>query len=157
MGEVIDVEVIDKEMVPEIEYVGFWLRVAAAIIDTIWLMIIIVPILWMAYGLDYWTSDKYGMVAGPVDVLAQWVFPAVVSIGFWLALQATPGKMFVGAKIVDAASLGKLTPGQAVLRYLGYFVSVIPLLLGIIWVGFDAKKQGWHDKIAGTLVIKARK
>ena len=32
----------------------------------------------------------------------------------------------------------------------------IPLLLGFIWVAFDAKKQGWHDKLAGTLVVKSR-
>jgi uncharacterized RDD family membrane protein YckC len=36
-----------------------------------------------------------------------------------------------------------------------YVISIIPLFLGLIWVAFDAQKQGWHDKIAGTYVVKA--
>jgi uncharacterized RDD family membrane protein YckC len=44
--------------------------------------------------------------------------------------------------------------GQLIGRYLGYYVSTIPLLLGIIWVGIDRKKQGWHDKLARTVVVR---
>jgi uncharacterized RDD family membrane protein YckC len=33
---------------------------------------------------------------------------------------------------------------------------MLPLCLGIFWVGWDKRKQGWHDKIAGTLVIKEK-
>ncbi len=40
-------------------------------------------------------------------------------------------------------------------RYFGYYVSILPLMLGIIWVGIDKRKQGWHDKLAGTVVIRA--
>ena len=43
----------------------------------------------------------------------------------------------------------------AFLRYIGLIVSIIPLFLGVIWAAFDAQKQGWHDKIAGTYVVKA--
>ena len=43
----------------------------------------------------------------------------------------------------------------AFLRYVGMVISIIPLFLGLIWVAFDAQKQGWHDKIAGTYVVKA--
>jgi uncharacterized RDD family membrane protein YckC len=39
-------------------------------------------------------------------------------------------------------------------RYFAYFLSTIPLGLGLIWVAFDKRKQGWHDKLAGTVVIK---
>jgi uncharacterized RDD family membrane protein YckC len=44
--------------------------------------------------------------------------------------------------------------GQMVMRYIGYYISTIPLLLGLIWVGIDSRKQGWHDKLAGTVVIR---
>ena len=155
MGEVIDVEIIDVEMVPEIEYVGFWARVLASIIDSICALMIIIPVILWVYGTEYLALVENKFVAGPVDLLVQYIFPAVAIIIFWLTRQATPGKMVIGAKVVDAATLGKLGVGQAILRYLGYYVSMIPLLLGLIWVGIDAKKQGWHDKIAGTLVIKA--
>ena len=145
------------EQEQDIEYVGFWARVAAAIIDTICAMMIIVPVILATYGSEYLTLIQDKFVAGPVDLLVQYVFPAVAVVIFWLTRQATPGKMVIGAKVVDATTLGKLSVGQAILRYLGYYVSTIPLMLGLVWVGFDAKKQGWHDKIAGTLVIKARK
>ena len=64
--------------------------------------------------------------------------------------------MAISAKIVDATTLGKPSTGQLVIRYLGYYVSFIAFCLGFIWVGFDARKQGWHDKMAGTLVIRSR-
>ena len=47
-----------------------------------------------------------------------------------------------------------LTWGQSVGRYLGYFLATLPLGLGLIWVAFDKKKQGWHDKLAHTVVVK---
>jgi uncharacterized RDD family membrane protein YckC len=43
----------------------------------------------------------------------------------------------------------------AFLRYIGFVVSCAAFLLGVIWAAFDAQKQGWHDKIAGTYVVKA--
>lgn len=139
----------------DIEYVGFWARVLASIVDSICAMMIIMPVILAVYGTGYFALVENKFVAGPVDLLVQYIFPAVAIIIFWLTRQATPGKMVIGAIVVDAQSLGKLSVGQALLRYLGYFVSTIPLFIGLIWVGFDAKKQGWHDKIAGTLVIKA--
>jgi uncharacterized RDD family membrane protein YckC len=64
--------------------------------------------------------------------------------------------MVVSAKIVDAKTGGKPTTQQLVVRYLGYFVSTIPLGLGLLWVAFDPRKQGWHDKMAGTVVVRPR-
>jgi uncharacterized RDD family membrane protein YckC len=57
---------------------------------------------------------------------------------------------------VDAKTLGKPSNGQLIGRYLSYYLSSIVLLLGFIWVGFDPRKQGWHDKLAGTLVVRSR-
>jgi uncharacterized RDD family membrane protein YckC len=54
----------------------------------------------------------------------------------------------------DAKTLGKPSTGQLIGRYLAYYVSTLPLCLGFLWVAFDKRKQGWHDRIAGTLVIK---
>ncbi|MEO8407836.1 MAG: RDD family protein, partial [Oxalobacteraceae bacterium] len=39
----------------------------------------------------------------------------------------------------------------------GYFVSALPFCLGLIWVGLDKRKQGWHDKLAGTVVVRPKK
>lgn len=136
------------------EYVGFWARVGAAIIDTILMLIVIAPILTWIYGKDYWLETEMKLIYGPADFLLNWVLPAIAVILFWVYRQATPGKMAIGAKIVDAKTLGKPSTGQLIGRYLAYYISIIPLLLGLIWVGIDAKKQGFHDKLAGTLVVR---
>jgi uncharacterized RDD family membrane protein YckC len=92
----------------------------------------------------------------PANILVNGVLPAVAVIVFWIYRQATPGKMAIGAKIVDEKTGGKPSTGQLIGRYFAYYVSTIPLLLGLIWVGIDARKQGWHDKLAGTLVVRSR-
>ena len=96
-------------------------------------------------------------LSGPAELLLNWVFPAIAVIVFWIYRQATPGKMIIGAKIVDANTGGPPSTGQLIGRYLGYYVSMIPLFLGMIWVAFDARKQGWHDKLAGTVVVRNRR
>lgn len=138
-----------------IEYAGFWIRVGAAIIDTLLLMVITFPLLVAIYGWDYFDSDITGFIAGPADVLISWVMPAVAVILFWVYRQATPGKMLLSLRIQDANTGGKLSWGQSVGRYLAYFVATVPLALGLIWVAFDKKKQGWHDKLARTIVVKS--
>lgn len=138
----------------ELEYVGFWPRVGASLIDTVLLLIILIPIIHMVYGPSYWASDSF--IQGPIDFLINYVLPAIAVIAFWVARQATPGKMAIGAKIVDSKTGRSASTGQLVGRYLGYYVSSIPLLLGLIWVAFDDKKQGWHDKLAGTVVVRAK-
>jgi uncharacterized RDD family membrane protein YckC len=75
---------------------------------------------------------------------------------FWMYRQATPGKMAIGARIVDARTGRPPGTKQLVGRYLGYYVSTIPFCLGLIWVAFDPRKQGWHDKLAGTVVVRPR-
>jgi uncharacterized RDD family membrane protein YckC len=141
---------------PQLLYVGFWARVGAAIIDTILLLVICAPLVTYIYGPSYWANPTGMIIAGPADFLINWLLPAVAVILFWIYRQATPGKMAIGAKIVDAKTGGNASTGQLIGRYLGYYVSMLPLMLGIIWVGIDAKKQGFHDKLAGTLVVRSR-
>jgi uncharacterized RDD family membrane protein YckC len=134
------------------EYVGFWARFGASLIDSILMGIILVPIghLFGIGGLEAYRLDS------PANIAVNGLLPAVAVILFWMYRQATPGKMLIGAKIVDEKTLGKPSTGQMIGRYFAYYLSTIVLLLGFIWVGFDARKQGWHDKLAGTLVIRSR-
>jgi uncharacterized RDD family membrane protein YckC len=138
----------------EMEYVGFWPRVGASIIDAILVLIFTLPASYMVYGTDYFASGR--LILGPSDFLINWVAPAIVVVMFWVARGQTPGKMVIGAKIVDSETGGPISPGKAVVRYLGYFISLIGLFIGYIWVGFDPKKQGWHDHIAKTVVIRKK-
>jgi uncharacterized RDD family membrane protein YckC len=137
------------------EYVGFWARTWASLIDSVLLAVILYPVLTLIYGEAYWTDPR--LLHGPADLLLQWVMPAVAIVIFWMARQATPGKMVIRARIVDAESGGPLTRAQAIKRYLGYYVSLFGLGLGFFAVAWDRRKQGWHDKLAGTVVVRRRR
>lgn len=131
----------------EEQYAGFWIRVFASIIDSVLIIILMIPIA-MMFGLG-----ENSQAFGATDIILN-LGVIIAVIAFWVAKGATPGKMVTKVKIVDANTGGDLSVGQAIIRYLGYILSSIPLLIGFLWVAFDQKKQGWHDKIAGTVVIK---
>jgi uncharacterized RDD family membrane protein YckC len=135
------------------KYAGFWIRVAASLIDSALVLLILFPLLRGIYGEAYFDPGRTGFIAGPADFLFSWVAPAVAVIAFWVARQATPGKMALSLRVVDASTGGPLTLRQSIVRYLGYYVSTIPFGLGLLWVAFDRRKQGWHDMLAGTVVI----
>jgi len=140
----------------ELEYVGFWPRVGAALIDTLLVSVIVIPLLAAVYGWTY-ADGKFALVAeGRASFFISWVAPAIAVIAFWIYRQATPGKMAISARIVDADSGQPLTKRQAIGRYLAYYVSIFPLCLGLLWVAFDRRKQGWHDKLAGTVVVRPK-
>lgn len=133
-------------------YAGFWIRSAAALIDSVLILLIVLPLLTAIYGAEYWTGTM--IVHGAWDILLNYILPAVAVIMFWIYRSATPGKMVLKLSIVDAGTGGKPSVAQLIGRYFGYYVSILPLFLGIFWVGIDKRKQGWHDKLAGTVVIR---
>ncbi len=119
------------------QYAGFWIRFVAVVIDAI-----ILSVVGWVIG-QVIQAEIIGMLIG-----------AAYYLYFWVKQKGqTPGKKVMGIRIVrvDGKEIDWMT---AVLRYVGYIVSGIPLALGFIWVAFDKQKQGWHDKIAGTFVVK---
>lgn len=136
-------------------YAGFWIRLRASFIDLIIMMIVIFLPLSIIYGEAYWSSDNYYL--GFWDICLGEVVPMVATILFWVKYFGTPGKMITRLKVVDAQTGNRLTVGQAILRYFSYFLSILALGVGFFSIGWDKKKQGWHDKLAGTVVIKNNK
>ncbi|AMO98176.1 RDD family protein [Collimonas arenae] len=139
----------------QLEYVGFWLRVWASIIDTVLVLAITTPLLLAIYGRERLAAGI--TFSGFANFLISYVFPAVAVLLFWSFRQATPGKMAISARIVDARTGGPTSVGQNIIRYLGYFPSTFVFCLGLIWVGLDKRKQGWHDKLAGTVVVRPKR
>jgi uncharacterized RDD family membrane protein YckC len=167
-------------------YAGFWIRVLAALIDSVLVAMITYPILAIVYSFGSSGTDVSSLLnnqdlmaalhngdaaaaldnpqlraaladavgLGPLDLALSVVFPALAIILFWMFRSATPGKILVRSKIVDARTGGPPSKAQCIGRYFGYFVSTFPLCLGLLWVGIDKRKQGWHDKLAGTVVIR---
>lgn len=138
----------------ELEYAGFWARLGAMLIDTVLLVMITMPLLVWIYGWQYLSDGR--LIHGPAEFLVSWAAPAVATVLFWVYREATPGKMMLSLRVVDAETGKTLTAGQAIARYLTYILSMLPLCLGFVWVAFDRRKQGWHNKIAQTVVVRAR-
>jgi uncharacterized RDD family membrane protein YckC len=139
-----------------VEYAGFWIRFWASVVDSILIGLITYPLVFAIYG---WAGADYMSAlnnSGFVANLFLWVLPVVAIIWFWTKKQATPGKMLFSLRVVDAKTGGNLSVGQSIARYAGYIIAAIPFFLGYIWAAFDPKKQGWHDKIAGTVVIRSK-
>jgi len=145
------------------KYAGFWIRFWASVIDTFIMLLVLTPLIISIYGMNSMSMEmssenmssysySYSIDSGGSFFL-NYILPAMVIIAFWFFKSATPGKMLTKLTIVDAKTGKKPTIVQFLLRYLGYFLSSI-FLLGFIWVAFDRRKQGWHDKIARTVVVQ---
>ena len=67
----------------------------------------------------------------------------------------TPGKALLGLRVETAAG-DPLTPGLAFLRWVGYVLSGLVFGLGFLWIALHRRKRGWHDLLAGTVVVRTR-
>lgn len=134
------------------QYIGFWSRTGAALIDTVIVSAIIFPILFAVYGKEYFLGGA--LVSGYLDTLLNYVFPTIAVLIFWNYKSATPGKIALKMIIVDARTGKVPSKGQLIGRYFAYYLSLLPLGLGFLWIAWDKRKQGWHDKLAGTVVIR---
>lgn len=123
-----------------LEYAGFWLRLGAGVIDLLILGSVSGIIAYFFPALIVW------MTSGVAISIVYW-------LGFWVWRGQTPGKMAVGVKVIRTDS-SPVKWQCAICRCLGYVVSAITLFIGFIWVAFDGRKQGIHDKIADTYVVK---
>ncbi|MEQ1499180.1 MAG: RDD family protein [Novosphingobium sp.] len=142
-------------------YGGFWIRVAAYLIDTILLMVaggVIGGILGASVGMAN-ANDPEGFRNGILGIQMVSLF-ANLTIG-WLyfalmessANRATVGKIAVGLVVTDLDG-GQIGFGRATGRYFAKILSSLILLIGFIMVGLTERKQGLHDMLAGTLVTK---
>lgn len=143
-------------MAGDVHYAGFWRRLAAALIDRALFVVVWGVLQLLAYGLpapDAVMANGGGGINVSVGGLLQELVLFVVTLVLWVRLTGTPGKLLMGCHVVDAETMGPLNLRQAALRYLGYFVSALPLFAGFAWIAFDKRKQGFHDKLANTAVI----
>lgn len=133
-----------------ITFAGFLPRFIAYIIDSVFIGLVSL-IIGMSIGI---LADLDNLaILGVTNLAAAFVGP-VYLIAFWATQGATPGKIFLGMRIV--ASNGRANGigwGRAILRYVGYVISMWLFYLGFIWIVIDDDNQGWHDKIAKTYVV----
>jgi len=136
-------------------YAGFWLRVAAYLIDGIvaWVVMFVASMIFgssLAFTpLTEEVSAGFWAFIGLFYVAVILYFPLMES-SKW---QATLGKRAVGIIVTDLEGK-RIEFGRALGRFFAKIISLIILYIGFIMAGFTERKQGLHDIIAGTLVVK---
>jgi uncharacterized RDD family membrane protein YckC len=151
------------------DYAGFISRLIAFVIDTVIITLSMISITWFVsvtieiFNLQAFFNIFSILMPGATSSLEQLIsritagfllasIIALYYIFFWIFAGYTPGKAFMGIKIVTTDGR-KVSFFRAFLRYFAYFLSAGFFFLGFLWILIDGRRQGWHDKIAGTLVI----
>jgi uncharacterized RDD family membrane protein YckC len=128
---------------------GFWIRVWALLIDGILVALVCAP---------FREIFHVTRLMGGVSIDSPGLLPMVALYGalMWKLRATTVGGIIFGLKVVrlDDRPIDWAT---AIVRALGCFLSLAVVGLGFFWVAFDDEKQSWHDKIAGTVVVRAPK
>jgi uncharacterized RDD family membrane protein YckC len=151
---------------PIYKFAGFWRRLVAYLIDNTIICIVffvLFMIAMMAFFIGAASGESSGWIADLADpttisstIIFIWLFFLLLTLGYFTyfhgATGRTPGKMLLGLQVINVDGT-PLSFGIAFLRAVGYLISGAILNLGFIWAAFDKRKQGWHDKIAGTVVI----
>jgi uncharacterized RDD family membrane protein YckC len=124
---------------------GFWIRFVAIFIDGI-LIAIVNTIIASIFNMS--PTGRSGL---------QTLLGIIYYVYFWSSSSLWPGQT-IGNKLLNIRVIrtdgGDLDIGRALIRYIGLVISILVIFIGVIWAAFDPNKQGWHDKIAGTYVVK---
>ncbi len=157
------------------QYAGFASRGMAFVIDLVLTTLIVLAVVLVIRG----TLDLFGIrmsectefvpltgfrsfvqnvcrIVRSAQAVFSLLLPLVYFFASWALGGQTVGNAIVGLKVVSTNGR-KVTVGAAFLRLIGYAIAIIPLGLGFVWSLVDDRRQGWHDKLAGTYVIYWRK
>ena len=139
-------------------YAGFVSRLFAFVLDVIILVVAISLITWLITFLDVLFNLDVIMGADLIRFIVTTLLTFVVYIGyplfFWTFIGKTPGMLLMGLRVVTTDGQ-YLSLGRSMRRLIGYVIAAIPFFLGFFWILIDDRRQGWHDKIAGTCVVYA--
>jgi len=124
---------------PTLAFGGFWIRVLAFVIDNILLWIVELILIWALKTTGIWIANIIGLA---------------YYIGLWRTTGQTLGMMPFGLRVVRNSDGGKLTWGNAILRFIGLIWGIAFFLIGVIRVAFDSRKRGSHDMIGDTVVVR---
>jgi uncharacterized RDD family membrane protein YckC len=141
------------------QYAAWYVRLAAVLIDHV--------IVWLAILLLVPGSFLFSTLLGgghyaempsfflSMDGIWFWLLPLIYLVVFWAILSRTPGMMLMKIKVADYEG-GNISVLQAFLRIFAYLLAAIPLFLGFLPVIWTKKRQGLHDRLVRTLVIRKR-
>ena len=133
-------------------YAGFWRRVAAAILDGLIVGVVMVPLTLAVGSGDTYAEASRSTAASSISTVITWLYYALMESS---AKQATLGKMALGIIVTDLEGR-RIGFGKATGRHFAKILSALILGIGFLMVAFTQRKQGLHDILAGTLVIRGQ-
>ncbi len=142
---------------PTITVIGFGRRLMATLIDGILLAVftfIVAFVIGFVGIFIQMFNPNEPLPLSQLIIVCGAVLSVIYYVGYWSKSGQTIGNTLLGIKVVSKDG-SSLSGGKALLRYVGYIASGIVASLGFLWVAFDRRRQGWHDKITGTYVIRA--
>jgi len=156
--------ILRTSMIPHNDLASRGKRVTAYLIDMLPIVSIVAGVFYMFFGFDqtlhtYWNNR--GDIAARANFLRERNYIRDGSFLFWIvycmvleasSLQGTLGKAAMGIKVVDENGQ-RLSGSHSFRRNLSKTLSMVVLALGFIWILFDKKRQGWHDKLNNTFVV----
>jgi uncharacterized RDD family membrane protein YckC len=147
----------------QVTYGGFWIRLVAYIIDAVIIFIptfvigVVIGLIAAASAGAANNSSNANAIAGSGASVLVDLIAFVITVGYFVYFWGrgqTIGMRVFHLRVADAVTGQPIGYGRAALRYLGYIISAIVCYIGLIWAAFDGRKQGWHDKIANTVVLQ---
>lgn len=139
----------------ELACAGFFSRLTAFVVDLIVIAAAVGAGAWVVGSVKRLLRPSAPGELAPVLGLAVPLLTAAYYVGSWAAFGQTAGKRLLGLRVVRADGT-PVSLGRAALRLVGYLLSALPLYLGFAWILVDARHRGWHDLLAGTLVVYDR-
>ncbi len=159
----------------EVQYVGFWKRVLAAITDIYFFALVSVLLVLVLYNTEYikyignLVNSIFALSQSPANLFALsqvanasyspiesaiyfWL-PVLSTIIMWVTKSATPGLMAIPAQIIDVRTGQKPSALRFIIRYVASFLFGYLMGLDYLWIVFNKKKRALHDVVSGTAVI----
>ncbi len=147
---------------PGVKFAGHGGRLVACIIDVIivgviWVVLTVIPGLGYLRGVSQGDESSDSVIVASITTFAL-ILPSVLYFPwFWARGGQTPGMKVFRLRIVRDVDGGSIGWGAAILRYIGFMIInwiIFGLPIGFIWIFIDKRRRGWHDLIAGTVVIE---
>ena len=147
-----------------LEFAGFWRRLGAFIIDLTVMgaaASFLTPFRWFGFGNFFDLSNlievpilslPFVAIANPISVILSCVY----FVALWAWRDQTLGMMVLNIRLIRPDGTNVDT-GHSITRLFGSIIAAAPFFIGLIWIAFDERKQGWHDKLAATYVVKIPK
>ncbi|MDH3900288.1 MAG: RDD family protein [Gammaproteobacteria bacterium] len=135
------------------QYAGAWRRFGALLIDLFLVAAVV------GFGILAWITvsqetPEWGERFVSVWVTGTLTIAVLLKIVLDAELMGTPGLHLLDCLLVDARTGSAITLIQSLKRTLGILLAILPALLGLAWIFWDRRKQGWHDKLGGAVVVR---